>query len=106
MFVFECVYVSLYVLVYLIVFVPWEKQSSWKDTDKAKSTAKRQNERERERERAFVNQLQFNCDFCDEKNLGSHFQVHAHTHKKEQSLEIDADIKIPTGDLGYFYQLR
>lgn len=42
---------SLYVLVYLIVFVPWEKQSSWKDTDKQKAQQRgKMREREREKE--------------------------------------------------------
>lgn len=112
-----CVYVCCHVPVYLIVCLPWQQQSSWKDADTAKAKkrdrdwAKRQNERERE----IGNGFQWNCDFLDEMNVRSHSHVQArsqaHTHtqthvNKEQSLEIDADIKIPTGDLGYFYQLR
>lgn len=77
-----------------------------KQLERHRWSKKQSKEAKWERKRVFVNQFQFNCDFCDEINLGSHFQAHTHTHMKEQSLEIDADIKIPTGDLGYFYQLR
>lgn len=87
-FVFVCVcdfvYVSLHVPSYLIVCLPWQQQSSWKDADKAKAMKR---DRGRERERMIESQFRFNCDFLDEMNVCTHAHTHKHMFAKNKALK-------------------
>lgn len=86
MYVFEFVFVSLRVPVYLIEYLPWHKAAG-KTQIKRKQrngteTEQRGKMRESQRERERESQFQFSCDFQDEMNVRSHNLVHtlAHAH--------------------------